>query len=100
MLRHIVLFQLDGFASPQAKAEHLEQIRVQLEALTQQIECLEGMKVSINCNPQEDFDFVLEALLQTLDEVKNYSEHPAHQRIVKELIAPYKVARACVDIEY
>ena len=32
-----------------------------------------------------------------MDSLASYANHPAHQRIVKEMIAPIKEGRACVD---
>ena len=50
-------------------------------------------------NPSEEYDFMLEADLNSLADVKAYAEHPAHTTVVRELIAPYKAGRACIDFE-
>ncbi|WP_373776855.1 Dabb family protein [Porphyromonas loveana] len=34
-----------------------------------------------------------------MSDVKAYADHPAHMEVVRKLIAPFKVARACVDYE-
>ena len=43
--------------------------------------------------------FILEADLDTWQDLPLYAEHPEHQSVVKDLIAPYKKGRACVDFE-
>lgn len=99
MIRHIVLFELDGFASDDARREHLVAIKQALEALPNEIAVLRHMHVAINLNPNEPYHFLLEAHVDSLQELPLYSDHPAHLRVVRELIAPYKKGRAAIDIE-
>ena len=73
MIKHIVLFKLE---ESEHKNVRLQEIRDRLEALVQVIPELKEMQVGINAN------------------------HPAHQEIVKTLIAPVKVDRACVDYRF
>ena len=79
MIKHIVLFKLE---ESEHKNVRLQEIRDRLEALVQVIPELKEMQVGINVNPEEKWD------------------HPAHQEIVKTLIAPVKVDRACVDYRF
>ncbi len=99
MIRHIVIFNLDGFASSSEAEQHLLKIKNALEALPQTIEALSAMKVEINSNPKEGYGFILEAHLPTWDSIDLYARHPEHEEVVKALIAPYKKSRACVDFE-
>ena len=71
MIKHIVLFKLE---ESEHKNVRLQEIRDRLEALVQVIPELKEMQV--------------------------YANHPAHQEIVKTLIAPVKVDRACVDYRF
>ncbi|WP_329905029.1 Dabb family protein [Porphyromonas pogonae] len=98
MITHTVMFKLDGFKSLEEKNEHLNRIKEAFETLPDEIEQLIDLKVAININPEEkDFDFLLKAHVPHVDDLALYAEHPAHVSFVKGLIAPYKVARACVD---
>lgn len=99
MIKHIVLFGLDD-TMPGNKKAHLTEIKKRLEALTQEIDALKGMQVKFNVNPAEKYDFMLIADVEDMDALGVYAGHPSHVSIVKELIAPYKVSRACVDYEY
>lgn len=99
MIRHIVLFELGGFDSMDAQIEHLRKIKESLEALPRVIGSLENLHVSFNQNPEEPYSFLLEATVKDLSALRDYSEHPAHIAVVKELIAPYKRGRAAIDIE-
>lgn len=97
MLRHIVLFALEGFESPEQRAAHLEHIKRSLERLPEVIAPLESLSVHLNENPAEAYDFALEAIVPSLEELPAYAQHPEHLRIVQELIKPYLKQRACVD---
>ena len=99
MVRHFVTFTLEGFDSPTAAQSHLQKIKVALEALPARIHALKAMRVYPNENPAEAVGFILEADLDTWQDLPLYAEHPEHQSVVKELIAPYKKGRACVDFE-
>lgn len=99
MIRHLVTFTLEGFASPDVAQAHLQQIKVALEALPAIIPALKAMHVYPNENPAEAVGFILEADLDSWQDLPLYAEHPDHQKAVKELIAPYKKGRACVDFQ-
>ena len=95
MIKHIVLFKLE---ESEHKNVRLQEIRDRLEALVQVIPELKEMQVGINVNPEEKWDFSLEAVVADLHALD--ANHPAHQEIVKTLIAPVKVDRACVDYRF
>lgn len=67
-----------------------------LEALPAQIEVLRSIEVGINANPAEDWDVVLTAEVDNMDDVAVYAKHPAHVAAAG-IIAPLKESRACVD---
>jgi len=89
MIKHIVLFKLE---ESEHKNVRLQEIRDRLEALVQVIPELKEMQVGINVNPEE--------VVADLHALEVYANHPAHQEIVKTLIAPVKVDRACVDYRF
>ena len=99
MVCHLVTFTLEGFVSSTAAQSHLQKIKVAFEALPTTFPALKAMRVYPNENPAESVGFILEADLDTWQDLPLYAEHPEHQSVVKELIAPYKKGRACVDFE-
>ncbi len=94
MIKHIVLFKLKEMPEKQV---HLQDLKNELEKLTTIIPELKELKVGLNANPAESWDFCLEAVVADLEALDVYAKHPAHQAIVKSYIAPYKEERACVD---
>lgn len=96
MIKHIVLFKLKA---SDEKETLLKAIKTQLENLSGVIPELKEIHVGINVNESEKWDLSLEALVENMHDLEVYANHPAHQHIVKTLIAPAKEDRACVDYQ-
>lgn len=94
MVKHIVAFKLKG--SSEERLNIARQFKAALEALPSQIDVLQSIEVGINENTSEEWDIVLTAIVNTLEEVSIYAKHPAHVAAAG-IIASYKEARACVD---
>ncbi len=94
MVKHIVTFKLNG--DPQTRRRVASEFASALMALPQKIDVLSNMEVGINSNPDEDWDIVLTATVDTMEEVGIYARHPDHLAAAA-IVAPYKAARACVD---
>lgn len=97
MIKHIVMFKLKEFATPEEKQAKMQEIKEKLEALIDKIEVLRMIRVDFNCNPAETWDIILTTELDTLEDVKTYAEHPEHVAVAKGIIGPVKADRACVD---
>lgn len=97
MLKHVVLFSLIDFETPQKRQAQLQKIKTELEALPALIPSLSTLEVFINENADESYDFMLEAIVPSLQELPAYANHPEHVRVATEYIKPYAKARACVD---
>lgn len=94
MLKHIVFFK---FRASEDKEARMNEIKFQLENLIHEIPELKKMQVGLNMNPAEKWDLVLEAIVENMHTLEIYANHPAHQNIVKTLIAPIKEDRAAID---
>ncbi len=99
MFKHIVLFALDEskFASKKELDKHLNELKSALELLPSKIDCLTSLRVVFNENPDEEFHFMLEAVLPSVDKLSCYAQHPEHVSLAKDLVKPYLKSRACVD---
>lgn len=94
MVKHIVTFKLKGTSEQRRAAA--EAFHDALLDLPEQIDVLRSMEVGINENPMEDWDVVLTAVVDTMEDVAVYAKHPAHVAAAA-IIAPLKDSRACVD---
>lgn len=98
MIKHIVMFRLSDELSERELMDIITQAKSDLEALVPQIEVLRDLKVYTNINPKEEYHFSLIADLDRFEDVETYAQHPAHVKIVTDLIKPNLAKRACVDI--
>lgn len=94
MVKHVVMFKFKG--TPEQKEKLGKEFAQALVQLPDDIPQLKSIEVGLNVNPQEQWDFVLTASAESLEDIAIYSAHPAHQAAVK-IIAPFKEDRACVD---
>lgn len=97
MVKHIVMFKLTG--ANEERLEVARKFKEALMALPEKIEVLNSMEVGINENPAESWDVVLTAIVDNMEHVAIYANHPAHVAAAG-LLAGHKEARACVDYEF
>ena len=96
MVKHIVTFKFKG--TPEERTNIAKNFAGALIQLPDEIEELKSIEVGVNINPAEDWDLVLTAIADSLDDIKAYSKHPAHQEAL-QIIEGLKDSRACVDYE-
>lgn len=97
MVKHIVMFKLQG--SAEERLDVARKFRDALLALPATIDVLRSMEVGINENPAESWDVVLTAVVDKMEDVAVYANHPAHVAAAG-LLAGHKESRACVDYEF
>lgn len=97
MVKHIVSFKLTGTDAERRQVAN--DFKEALMALPQKIEVLKSMEVGINENPNEDWDVVLTAIVETMADVETYAKHPAHVAAASILVG-HKENRACVDYTF
>jgi hypothetical protein len=94
MVKHIVTFKLKG--SAEERRAVAQRFKEAIEALPAVIDVLRSVEVGLNENPAEDWDVVLTATTDTMEDVGIYSRHPAHVAAAS-ILAQNKEMRACVD---
>ena len=98
MIKHVVLFKLKKTETIAEKQQIMEQFKQAIEALTTEIDAIIDVKVTFNCNPQEEYDMFLDSTFATMDDLNYYSTHPLHVA-AGGIIKDYKESRACIDFE-
>jgi hypothetical protein len=96
MVKHIVTFKLKG--SAEERRAVAQRFKEAIEALPAVIDVLRSVEVGLNENPAEEWDVVLTATTDTMEDVGIYSRHPAHVAAAS-ILAQNKEMRACVDYE-
>lgn len=94
MVKHVVTFKLKGSAADRRR--YAADFKQALDVLPEEIEVLRAIEVGLNDNPAEDWDIVLTATLDKMEDVAIYATHPAHVAAAA-IIGDVKDSRACVD---
>jgi hypothetical protein len=98
MIRHVVMWSLDGETTEERRA-HATDIAGRLESLVPLIPELRAMEVGIDIGDEAgQFDLVLITEHDDLAGLRAYQSHPEHVRVgasFRESVA----SRACVDFE-
>ena len=68
----------------------------EIEALPAIIPTIKEIEVGKNKNESEVWDICLNSLFESLEDIKAYGLHPAHQEIAAKL-KPLLTSRSCVD---
>lgn len=98
MIKHIVLFRFRddvGATTANAAAQKFREGIMSLPAIIPQIHKIE---VGTNINPEESWHICLYSEFSSLEDVKLYSNHPAHVKVASEL-KKLLAERSCVDYE-
>lgn len=100
MIKHLVMFQLEEHAEKLSKMENASIIKEKLEALQNVIPEVQEIVVWINHSsaPAGNYDILLDATFNSFEDLKVYTDHPAHLEVV-EYISKVKRLRAAVDYE-
>ncbi len=93
MVKHIVMFRLEGEGKDCAARE----FKTAIEALPEKIEQLLTAEVGINDGPDNgNWDIVLTATCKDYADLATYAAHPEHIACVA-IIKPLLAGRVCVD---
>ena len=96
MIKHIVLFKLEG----KNKLEFMKEIKLELENLLGKIEELKTMEVGISYLEDNDMpDLSLISSFEDKEGLAIYQKHPEHVKIGKKLRARM-AGRSVVDYTY
>lgn len=99
MVKHIVLFQLRKELSEEIRLKVALDFKKAIEELPVIIPVIQKIQVGMNINPDETWDICLDSTFETMEDVKIYASHEAHQKVALQL-KPYVNNRSCVDYEY
>lgn len=98
MIQHIVMFKFRADVPADVRLAARRAFKLGIEALPQTISFIRSVHVGFNMNDAEKWDICLTSSFNSLEEVKEYSIHPAHKAVACELMK-YIAERACVDFE-
>ncbi|HEX2700720.1 MAG TPA: Dabb family protein [Acidimicrobiales bacterium] len=97
MLRHVAMFRW----APGTSTGQVAALESALQTLPAAIPALRDYRVGSDAGLREgNWDFVVVADLDDADGWRAYVDHPAHQRVLAELLRPLLGERASVQFEW
>lgn len=100
MIRHIVLFKLKEFSSDEERNQALDDVLLNFRSLVGEIPQIRNYTVMPDIvRANTSFDIIINSSFDSLDDLKAYQAHPAHQYAVEQnkqwcsekVVADYKV---------
>jgi len=100
MIRHLVMFKLRDYNSPEEKKNASVELRNELMSLKKKIPVIVEFEVGINVSGDDAaFDLVINSVFASREDLKSYQLHPDHQAFIV-FNKNYSVRKAIVDYEY
>lgn len=85
MIRHIVLFKLKDFSSEVERNDAIENVLINFRSLLGEIAQIRKYKVEADIvHGESSFDIAIDSNFDTLEDLKTYQKHPAHQYAVEQ----------------
>lgn len=97
MVKHIVMWKFKD--SDEDKGQNIRKAKTGLENMAGKIAGLLSIQVSVNINPANEFDMVLETEHRNEEDLEYYQKHPVHMEAA-QFVRSITEKRACVDYEY
>jgi hypothetical protein len=100
MIRHIVLFKLRDFGTPEEKMKAAETVRAELLALKKKIPVILEFEVGINFTVNDAaYDLAINSSFSSKEDLKTYQVHPEHQAFIL-FNKNYSAEKIVLDYEY
>jgi hypothetical protein len=100
MIRHIVMFKLKEFPSPEMKKYAAEVLKSELLKLKTKIPEVVDFEVGINICPDDSaMDLVINSTFRSRNDLEKYRIHPDHQAFIA-FNKNYSERKAVVDFEF
>ena len=101
MIKHVVLFKLAAFAEGNSKHENALYLKDKLENLESLIPELSKIEVVLNIPGvfDQNFDLMLIAEFENLQDLDVYINHPEHVK-VGSFLSKVRTDRAAIDFEF
>lgn len=98
MVKHIVMWKM---APSKDAAQKAAAIKENLESLKDKIDALVDIEVGINFNETDSAsDVVLVSTFNTVEDLNEYQNHPAHKAVGAAYVRPNVAERRVCDYEF
>ena len=96
MIYHIVCFRF----KPDTPADSIAAAGAALQGMAGQIDGILGVLWGPNLGPSAtEYSHVLTVMLDNMDSLARYTDHPVHKKVIADYLAPIREARFAIDVE-
>ena len=100
MIRHIVMFRLREFGTPEEKTKAIKTVREELLSMKKKIDVIREFEVGVNFTvDNSSFDLMINSTFESRDALKAYQVHPDHKAFIL-FNKDYSVKKAIFDYEF
>jgi len=100
MIRHLVMFRLRDFDTPEEKMKAIETVRNELLTMKKKIPEIQEFEVGINFTiDKAAYDLVINASFSSKEGLKVYQVHPDHKAFII-FNKNYSTKKVVLDYEY
>lgn len=98
MIRHIVMWKVNGGIDNPAGREVAEKIKNDLESLIDQLDCIERIEVHLNDKDASpaNHDVVLDSEFRSYEMMQQYAQSPEHVAVA-EYLKQHTTGRTAID---
>ncbi|MBX7151299.1 Dabb family protein [bacterium] len=97
MVTHVVLFKL----FPNVAQDKIDRMIAGLNGLKNEIPQLMEMHAGVNFSDRnKGYELMLVSRFKNKEDLKTYNDHPAHRKVVTEIISPIREEVVVGDIEF
>jgi len=97
MIRHIIMFKLKDFGSKEIRNQKVKEIKKMIDELGNKISEIKSIEAGINFSTRDvAYDLVLVSDFNSEEDLKVYTAHPDHQKVV-DFLKDIKLSSAVVD---
>ena len=97
MVRHIVMFRLKDFGTPEEKRKAAEILKSELLRMKTKIPVIREFEVGINVTDHPSaYDVVINSTFESLEDLETYRVHPDHQAFI-HFNKNYTESKALID---
>ncbi len=100
MIRHLVMFKLREFSTPEEKMKAAETVRTELRVMKKKIQEIQEFEVGINFTVDDAaYDLVINSSFSSKEDLKAYQVHPDHLAFII-FNKNYSAKKVVLDYEY
>lgn len=95
MIKHIAMFKFKAFESEEEKEKYYERLKKAFDGLDKKVPEIKFLQIGFNeLQSEASFDFVVNVVLENIDYLSAYANHPEHLKalsVLREMMLDRKV---------